>query len=385
MFWRRLWRGTGAAIAIAGVCANAADAAALSTPAMSGSLVANPSPTQFDAGPLGDIYVTGAVSGVALWQDNRAAGDRQTRIDLDNGQVFIQKTDGWFQFYVEAGAYSLPSLGTAYLKAGDAPAATYGIVPQAYVKLVPSDDVSIEIGKLPTLIGNEYNFTFENMNVERGLLWNQTPSVSRGVQVNYSSGPFSAAVSWNDGYYSNRFNWFSGSLAYAIDGSNSVSAIGGSNFGRTAYSGSATPLAQNNGSVYNLIYSHTSGPWTISPYIQYATVPADAALGTAHSASTISGALLASYGFNDNWKLGARAEYISASGSAASGAPNLLYGQGSKAWSLTLTPTYQRGIFFARAEASYVGVADAVAGSALGAFGLDKSQARVLFETGVLF
>jgi len=27
--------------------------------------------------------------------------------------------------------------------------------------------------KLPTLIGAEYTFTFENMNIERGLLWNQ--------------------------------------------------------------------------------------------------------------------------------------------------------------------------------------------------------------------
>jgi hypothetical protein len=36
-----------------------------------------------------------------------------------------------------------------------------------------------------------------------------------------------------------------------------------------------------------------------------------------------------------------RFEYIGGTGSAANGAPNLLYGPASNAWSITLTPTYQ--------------------------------------------
>jgi hypothetical protein len=134
-----------------------------------------------------------------------------------------------------------------------------------------------------------------------------------------------------------------------------------------------------------LIYTWTSGPWTVSPYIQYADVPADADLGIAHGASTTGGAVLVSYAFNDEWKIAGRAEYISSSGDAAAGAPNLLYGPGSDAWSFTITPTYQHGIFFARGEASWVGAGDTTPGFAFGE-NLDKtSQARLLLEAGVLF
>ena len=292
---------------------------------------------------------------------------------------------GSSSFFVQAGVYSLPSLGTEYFRAGDLPGKTYGVVPQAFAKLALSSNFSIEAGKLPTLIGDEYTFTFENMNIERGLLWNQEPAVSRGVQANYTAGPVTFAVSWNDGFYSNVYNWASGSAAYTIDSSNSVSLVGSGNLGRTARSDFATPLAQNNGDIFNLIYTHTSGPWTISPYFQYAHTPADSGLELLHDAATYGGALLVSYAFDDNWKLAGRAEYIGSSGSAANDAPNLLYGPGSHAWSLTVTPSYQRGIFFARAEGSYTGIGNSAPGFDFGANANKTSQARVLFETGVLF
>ena len=369
-----------AALGVVALTAGSATAAALSTPSMSGPLSANPNPISLDAGPLGKIYIGGALSGLGFWQDNHVPGDQEWRADLSNGQVFVQKTDGWLQFYVQAGAYSLPSLGTSYLNVSDTVRDTFGAVPVAYAKIAPSDSFSIEAGKLPTLIGDEYTFTFENMDIERGLLWNQEPAVSRGVQANYSSGPITLALSWNDGFYSDRLNWISGSAAYTIDSSNSISFIAGGNTGHTGYSSFATPIAQNNGDIFNLIYTWTSGPWTISPYVQYANVPADASIGIAHGASTAGGALLVSYGLNDDWKIAGRAEYISSSGT-----PNLLYGPGSDAWSFTVTPTYQHGIFFARGEASWVGVGSTEAGSVFGQ-NLDKtSQARLLLEAGVLF
>lgn len=362
-----------------------ANAAALNTPAMSGPLAANPNPISLDAGPLGPIYVDGILSGLGFWQDNHVPGDQEWRADLTNGQIFVQKTSGWFQFYVQAGAYSLPSLGTAYLSSADTISDTFGALPVAYLKLAPSDSFSVEAGKLPTLIGDEYTFTFENMDVERGLLWNQEPAVSRGIQANYSAGPFSVALSWNDGFYSDRFNWLSGSVAYTVDSSNSLTFVAGGNTGHTGYSSFTAPLAQNNGDIFNLIYTRTSGPWTVSPYLQFTNVSANAAIGIARNASTTGGALLVSYALNDDWKIAARAEYIGSSGSLALESPSLLYGPGSNAWSLTITPTWQRGIFFARGEASYVSAGSAAPGSVFGP-NLDKtSQARLLLEAGVLF
>ena len=176
-----------------------------------------------------------------------------------------------------------------------------------------------------------------------------------------------------------------GSVAYTIDSSNSLSFIAGGNTGHTGTSSFTTPLAQNNGDIFNLIYTWTSGPWTASPYLQYANIPTNVALGFTHGASTTGGAVLVSYALNDDWKLAGRAEYISSSGNFAAGTPNLLYGPGSDAWSLTVTPTYQHGIFFSRGEASYVGLSHSAAGFAFGP-NLDRTlQFRVLLEAGVLF
>ena len=69
------------------------------------------------------------------------------------------------------------------------------------------------------------------------------------------------------------------------------------------------------------------------------------------------GAILTNYSFPEDsllsgFSLPIRFEYISSTGGLASGSPNLLYGPGSNAWSVTLTPTYQYKIFSARAEFS---------------------------------
>ena len=83
--------------------------------------------------------------------------------------------------------------------------------------------------------------------------------------------------------------------------------------------------------------------------------------------------------------MGARAEVIKSTGSVANGARSLLYGQGSGAWSLTLTPTWQKGIFFARPEASYVRAWQVVPGAGLGPDFNNKSQVRGLIEAGIIF
>jgi hypothetical protein len=359
-------------------------------PAISGPLAYNPAPITLNLGPLGDkVYVTGAVTGLGYWESNasRLGSDSSSRLDISNGQVIVQKIDGFFQFFVQAGIYSIPALATPYFNSHQVTEHTYGWVPQAFLKLALADNLSVEIGKLPTLVGDEYTFTFENMNIFRGLLWDQEPAVSRGVQVNYSMGPLNFALSLNDGYYSNRYNWLSGSVGYTIDMENSVSFVGAGNFGHTGYSTFATPLFQNNGSIFNLIYTHTAGPWTISPYLQYSSVPANAAIGIPHSASTTGVAVLASYGFTDNLKLAGRIEYIDSTGKGTTPAnsTNLLLGAGSSAWSFTITPTYQFSIFYARAEYSIVTGSSTVPGFAFGPTGTAKDQNRFAIEAGVLF
>ena len=83
------------------------------TPAITGPLQGLP-PAIFDAGPFGKIAVNGILSGTGLWQGNHVPGDNPTQAALSNGQIYIQKTDGWFQFYLQAGAYTLPALATPF-------------------------------------------------------------------------------------------------------------------------------------------------------------------------------------------------------------------------------------------------------------------------------
>jgi hypothetical protein len=355
---------------------------ALSSPAFTGPL-SNIPPAIFDAGPFGKISVNGLVSGVGTVQTSPFSGDSTRHADLSNGQVFIQKTDGWFQFYIQAGAYSVPDLGVAYLNTNNSLSTLWGPVPVAYVKLQAGKNTSFEIGSLPTLIGAEYTFSFENVNVERGLLWNQETAVSRGIQVNQTMGKFTASASWNDGFYSDRYTWVSGSLAYA-NGPHALSFVAGGNLGQTKFQNYATPV-QNNGSIYNVIYTFTKGPWILTPYYQYTSVPTNAAIGVAKGASTNGGAVLLSYAFKSGFSFPVRFEYISSSGSASQNAINLLYGPGSSGTSFTLTPTYQKGGFFVRGDLALVHASDYVKGAVFGPAGTNENQYRAAAEVGFVF
>jgi hypothetical protein len=162
---------------------------AMTTPALTGPLVANPNPMNFDLGPLGPVYLTGVVTPLVLWQNNPFPADQRSLGSLSNGQFSFQKTDGLFQYYVQVGAYTIPGLGAPYFNTPKATGDFFGPLPLAWAKLAPTDAFSVQGGKLPTLIGAENTFTFQNMNIERGLLWAQEPAISRGGQLNYTAGP----------------------------------------------------------------------------------------------------------------------------------------------------------------------------------------------------
>jgi hypothetical protein len=330
------------------------------------------------------------LSGLAFTQTNPITypGNRATFFELSNAQVFAEKNDGFVQFYIQAGAYNILGLGGPRVTSGYFTEHTFAWLPSAYLKLAPTDTLSIEAGKLPTLIGAENTFDFEDQNIERGLLWDQTNDQTRGVQVNYTAGPVVLNLSWNDGYYSNRFSAISGLATWTIDSSNSLAFLGAGNAGKTAGGTFVTPVYQNNQDIFDLMYTRTQGPWTLEPYVQYSHVPSDPRIGIAGSGSTLGAALLANYNIDPNWNIAARAEYIDSTGQL-----NLVLGPRSNAWSLTLTPTYQYEIYFVRAEASYVSAGGidfaegpgSTPGPAFGPNGTKNNQFRLLLETGILF
>jgi hypothetical protein len=355
---------------------------ALATPAMTGPLQALP-PAIFDAGPFGKLAVNGVLSGFGMVQGNYVAGDGSKQAALSNGQVIIQKTDGWFQFYVQAGAYTLPSLATPFLATDTTMSNFFGPVPIGYLKLQAAKNTSVLVGALPTLIGAEYDFTFQNMNIERGLLFNLTPTVSRGIQVNQTMGKLTASLSWNDGLYSNRYTWLSGSLTYA-NGPHAFAFVAGGNYGQTAFQTPATPVL-NNSSIYDVIYTFTKGSWIVQPYFQYDHVPTNPNIGVLKGASTTGGAILVNHTFKHGFSLPARLEYVSSSGNASRQSVNLLFGPGSAGTSLTVTPTFQHGGFFIRGDVSWVHASGYTPGFVFGATGTNQNQVRAIAEFGFIF
>jgi hypothetical protein len=358
--------------------------APLSTFVLTGPLQWLP-PAIFDAGPFGKLSVNGIVTGFAQFQNNSVPGDDKAQATLSNGQIFIQKADGKLQYYVQAGVYTMPTLSVPFVNAQNIVNNFYGPVPVAYLKVQAAKNTQFLIGSLPTLMGAESTFTYQNFNIERGIVWNQENAINRGIQVNQTIGKYlSAAFSWNDGYYSNRYSWLSGSATFT-KGPHSLVYDGMGNLGQTVFQTTATPI-QNNSSMHVVIYTYTKGPWIVQPYFQYSSLPKNLKVGVAKSTSATGGAFNLSYAFKSGFSLPVRVEYLTSSGSATDGSVNLLgFGSGSAGTTFTATPTYQKGGMFVRGDLAFVDATNFTKGDVFGQTGTSSNQFRGVLEFGFIF
>jgi hypothetical protein len=358
--------------------------APLSTFVLTGPLQWLP-PATFDAGPLGKLSVNAIVTGFAAFQNNSVPGDYVSQATLSNGQVFIQKADGKLQWYVQAGVYTMPTLSVPFANAQNTVSNFYGPVPVAYLKWQAAKNTQLLIGSLPTLMGAESTFTYQNFNIERGIVWNQENAINRGLQVNQTIGKYlSASVSWNDGYYSNRYSWLSGSVTFT-KGPNSLVYDGMGNLGQTVFQTTATPV-QNNGYMHVLIYTYTKGAWIVQPYFQYGNLPANLTVGIPKGTSATGGAFNISRSFKGGFALPLRVEYLTSSGTATDGSLNLLgFGPGSAGTTFTATPTYQKGGMYLRGDLGWVHAASYTTGDVFGKSGTEADQFRGVLEFGFIF
>ncbi|MCJ2032910.1 outer membrane beta-barrel protein [Methylobacterium sp. J-068] len=410
------------AVLLSSVCAYAADLKApvapapppaackaeITFPAYGGVIKQNPNPACLTIGGLGDIYVGGAVSGYFYTQTNPSsivlpgiAADRAARVDFSNLMGFIQKADGPFQFYAAFGAYTIPGLGAPIFSAFDQTNLLFSPAPIVFGKYVINDNWSIQGGRMPTLIGSELPFTFQNLNISRGLLFAQENVINHGVQINYADGPWSASFAATDGFFSGEINWVTGAITYKIDAANTIGINGGTHFSsytrfdfsdRSLRNQFTTPQTLQNSSIVSANYTYADGPWIVTPYIQYTNVERNDFLVLA-GAETFGAAVLASYAFTDNFALAGRVEYITQSGTRGNfaGQSSVLYGPGSSAFSFTVTPTFTFDRYFLRGEFSTVQLYDTstiipgVLGTGFGRNGLKTSQERYMIETGITF
>ena len=363
---------------------------------MGDTLQFRPNPLNIHSKTYGDWSIQAIATGLAFQQSNPVASNDSRYAGFSNLQANIQKTDGPLKVYVLAGSYSLTALGQAYSRASTFTEATFGYVPKAYIALSLDKDWTISLGKLSSMGGLEAKFTYENPNIQRGLLWTQTNSISRGVQLNYKQGNVSAALTANDGAYSGVYNWVGGLVSIKTSKTSEFTASWAGSLSGNSTNTTATPLLQNNSQISNLIYQYTSDRWSVKPYFQYTFIPSNPNIGLYGNSGTVGYAVLTTYHVdpltngiapNRHISIPMRLEYQSSFGNSLN--PNLpagpMYGPGSSAWSATITPTIQSGRTFARVELSFVKTFNPLAGSAFGATGTSNTQVRGMLEVGLLY
>ncbi|MGB6985038.1 MAG: outer membrane beta-barrel protein [Candidatus Aquilonibacter sp.] len=318
--------------------------------------------------------------------DTPMGADLATRTDLSNALLTFSKNTGQLQGSVTVGAYAFPVVGQAInpTTQQNANSNLYGFVPAYDLAYVPNGNLTVSAGQLATLLGQEDGFTFQNYDIQRGLVWAAEPTFSRGVRVAYTNGKISGDLEYDDGYYS-------GNSGRAVEGLAGWAPTSNTNLSFAfIVPGSNTPanvtVAVANKREYDLMLTQTFGKLSLEPYVLYIESPASASLGYTNSESALGGVVLAQYAWNSVYSLSGRFESFanhSATSDTSLNADLVGYGPGSRASTWTITPAYHPGPFFVRAEYSLVTVSNATAG--FGPTGTLTNQSRYLLEMGVQF
>jgi hypothetical protein len=307
---------------------------------------ATPSPK-----PSPPVTLTAVVGGYTF-----ATAQSLSHSDLSNALVTIARTEGAFRYSVTAGAYAFPVVGGPLVSAF-APGANvnlFGYVPIAFAQWVPGSQFTLTAGKLATLLGQENGFTFQNINIQRGLAWNAEPTISRGIRATYTPGKLTANLEFNDGYYSGSHRAIEALVGWQSDPNTNVS------FAFITPDRNTPPnltAAVANKAEYDLMIAKQFGKLQILPYLLWINSPASAANNYASTETAFAQAFLANYAFGGNWSIAARFEALQDSSSAADAGANadlIGFGPGSNAVTYTLTPQYKAGSLTTRAEYSLV-------------------------------
>jgi len=370
-------------------------AAASPTPATTATPAPSPTPSSTSL-TLGPLTIDGVFSAFSMFSshvnatgalDTPTGTDLSNRTDLSNAFLIVNKTSGTFRYGFAAGAYSIPVVGFALNKTiqNGANTSLYGALPAVYVEYAPTNYFNLQAGKLATLIGQESTYTYENINIQRGIVWNMETAVSRGVRADFTRSKFNGALEINDGYYSGNRLGVEGQITNTPSASTTYEFV----FVIPNSSAPANATASiANKRLYNPLLTYTTGRWQFQPYLLWVESPASKVLGYTTAEHAFGSVFMVTYTLSSIWSLPFRVEYGKNGSTSSDTSPNanlLGYGPGSSAWTYTLTPTYRKGVFFARAEASDVNVANLAPGTAFGTDGSQPNQFRTGLEAGLQF
>ena len=196
--------------------------------------------------------------------------------------------------------------------------------------------VTVTAGRFATNIGGEAPFTWQNANIQRGLVWAGEPVWFDGVRVSAQYGNFNGYVGVND--------------RDTDDGKMALEAGVGTSFDKVDV-GFNVLIPDKNDSTNTRVYNLTVNvnyldylPLTL--YVDYLSTPQ-----TGDDADSVGVALLGEFKVNDKLSVGGRIEYVNNDGDG----DNYGIGKGNNAWTFTVTPKYRiNKYFYVRGEVSYV-------------------------------
>ena len=345
---------------------------------------ATPSPVTLHAVFAATESYTSGVNATGSF-DTPTGADVGSRFDVSDAFAILTKSSGSLQFALQAGAYSIPTIGVAGNKTIQTGANTdlYGPVPLAYVEYVPSGAFNVSAGVLATLTGAESTFTYEDWNIQRGAVWNVENAVSRGIRANFTHGKTTLTLGANDGYYSGNFGAAEAAVTYAPDAGDAILAVWLDPNSRTP--GNKTTSIANK-ELLNLVYTRTQGKLQLAPYVLWARSPSSQSLGYANSESAFGGAVLANLTWSGGFSTALRWETLHDSSSESDTSANadlIGYGPGCGITSWTLTPEWKSagGPFF-RIDLSRAHVTGLTPGLGFDPSGGGSDQSRVVLELG---
>ena len=281
--------------------------------------------------------------------------------------------------------------------------------------VAPFQDFKFSVGQVPSIEGFESVFPWNNPVALRTAANPPQNSNSKGLQLDYDNGPFSATVIFGDGYDTNVYNYFQFSGTYKFNPSNQITVYAGVPVGVTgpnafAYGEGGVPAGGGNGvggqqqmavvnsNMIGAWYTWRNGGLTIIPELQFQYTPKITKYATEMSGgvsddipkgtSEFVAALFAMYKIpNSHFSLNGWVEYGTSNGSAAQdlwfSAPN------EKLVGVAVGPAWKYNKIFVRLDAGYVHLLNVGTGvgapAGYGASGTGKDTVIGLTEFGFVF
>jgi hypothetical protein len=277
--------------------------------------------------------------------DFGTSGTSHPQADLSNGLLNFTINAGNLKANATVGDYSFPTVGFPLVPDNQTGANVnlYTALPVAAVSYGFGSHFSVAAGKFAALLGQESPFTYQNLNIQRGIGWAMEPTISRGVQVAYANGPWSATLQENDAYYSGSNRAFEGLFGWAPSSNTSVqfaAIVPGANV-----PGNITTTVGNKAE-YDLMYTRTIGKLQLLPYFLWVHSPASRILGYTNAENAWAGVLLGAWNFSPQVGVAFRyegARNTSSTSDTSLNADLIGFGPGSSATSQTVTPTFRFG------------------------------------------